>query len=175
MGVNVGIDKTASPEKRPIGLTRNVVLTKDFSALGFKDITALSEFDILLLKFAGTDFVISEDLRDFVKWLTNIEITYPTLVIRIENLPPSVARQLIPLRDYLPQKLEVLSMFVPFCCDDCDHEDQTLLVTSQQARAAHQLDDLVKGPISCQKCNATMEPEIVANKYLSLMLERAKW
>jgi hypothetical protein len=173
--VKVGIDNSVSPEKLSIGVTSDVVLTKNFSAIGLKDFADLSKSDTLLLKFVDIDGVASEVLRDFVKWLMDIEVKFPNLIIRLENLPSHVARQLIPMRNYLPQKLEVLSMFVPFYCENCDNEDRSYLVTSQQARAARNLGDLLGGPLLCKKCDTNMEPEVVADKYLNVMLDRASW
>jgi hypothetical protein len=155
--------------------TSSLALPKDLGDLQSFSQLALSDGQVLQLEFKDVQFVNSTGLRTFVLWLKDVESHFPKLQLLFQNVPTYMVRHLLAFKNSLPKTVDTTSIFVPYYCDNCDHEDHNVLVTAQQARAAANLADLVSQPMVCPKCSSPMEADVVPERYLTLLLERAKW
>jgi anti-anti-sigma regulatory factor len=138
-------------------------------------LSALTGSESVVIEFKNVDYVNSTGLRSFSKWLKELEATYPDMIISFEAVPAAIARHLLILKDFLPKKLEVSSMLVPYYCNACDNEDHSTVINAQKLRAMPRYADALPETVICKVCGAKMEADVIPEKYLSLLDERSKW
>lgn len=137
-------------------------------------------FEVALTEIAGAEAlhidltrvngINSEGTRQFTKWLWEAHVNDPALAIKLKNVPPVVARQLVAMKSYIDEAVETESVFVPYFCDGCDIEDRSTLVRASEVRAAPDLREFRPAPPVCKTCGKAMDMDIVPDKYFSLLL-----
>jgi hypothetical protein len=144
-----------------------VSLQKSFENAPSISISALEKSEIIEIEFGDLDYINSSGIRNLTKWFRELESAYPSLSIRLEKVPPIVARALLYIEEVLPKKLQITSLYVPFFCDSCCKEDYSLLVT--QAEVQDSFDKVVSAVVLCQTCKSKMTMDVGPEKYLALL------
>ena len=151
--------------------TKRIAFEKTVPSTPIISLSALKDSQIIEIEFKDLDYINSSGVRNLIKWLKDLEAAYPMLIMRVEKVPPILVRQLLSIKDYLPKKLEVTSVYVPYFCDGCNSEDHSLLVNSESVRNAASPKEALTESVLCKTCGQKMEPDAVLDKYLGIMLK----
>lgn len=130
------MESTMANEKKVVYFKGAVDEDTDFNAL-------LKNEGPLRLNFAGVTAINSCGIRswvNFLKELSGKEIIY-------EECPPLIVRQMNMVPSFLG-KAQVASVFIPYICDNCEHE-KTVLVTEAQFKGGN---PQVAETIPCENC-----------------------
>lgn len=127
----------------------------------------LKGFDTAILDLDDVDWINSEGIRRFIKWLWEVEDKLSGLKISVVKLQPIVVRQLNLIRSQFSKNMQIESVYVPYYCDSCDLDDKSLLVGRQEIQALP-ADESLKKEVKCPSCGESMEMDVV-DDYFAMM------
>ncbi len=88
--------------------------------------------------------------------------------ITLVKCSPVIVNQISILEGFLPTGANVQSFFVPYFCEKCSHEERVLF--REGIDYAKGKPPKVNDHLDCPKCHASMELEVVPEKYLRYFL-----
>jgi hypothetical protein len=134
-------------------------------------VAGLALFESVEMNLQNVFFMNSTGLKQFTKWLVEIEKTYPKMTVRLVQVPVNVNRVLLSVQGILAENMIVESVFLPFYCDADDTEDSTVLITRAELPVGSALKPTTRVP-KCPKCLGTMQLDGVDSSFFALMQER---
>lgn len=120
-------------------------------------------FDLVRLDLSQIRTINSEGTRQFRNWLFEIEEKLVGVKVKIIKIQPVVVRQFTMMHNYFNDSVEIESVFVPFYCETCDHDDVDTLVTAKDAAEPAKLTKDKK----CSKCGQQLLMDI-SESYLKI-------
>lgn len=117
--------------------------------------------DIVIFDLAGVHRITSYGVLQWVKALKGLSAKYYAYV----HCRPSIVRQFNMVAGF-GAKGEIISVFLPYICEECDEEFETLLDLRSQYNAAKSAQPPLAG---CPSCGATAEFDDIAESYLAFV------
>lgn len=91
--------------------------------------------------------------------------------VSLVKCSPAIVHQINILSGFLPKGARVESLYVPYHCDECGHEDQKLLVYGTDFTDSELLNEL--SDRLCGSCGALMSPDVIVNRYFRFLSKKA--
>lgn len=126
---------------------------------GLASLTGAEAAKPLLVDTSGISRVNSFGVRDWVTWITKIELQVPA--IGLCECPPGFVGQLGMVRNFIGTRASVCSVLAPFLCDACGVEK---LVRVPYARFT---DPKVVESFKCEACTGSMVFDDIAESYFA--------
>ncbi|MGE3682780.1 MAG: hypothetical protein AB7G93_13730 [Bdellovibrionales bacterium] len=107
------------------------------------------------IDFGQINYINSAGVRVFTRWLRSLAESCPNLELTFSRLPTSVLRIAESSR-LVAAPTVVTSVYCEYFCDTCDETKQILLENSPA---------LTIGNENCDKCQISLEPEILPRTF----------
>ena len=109
-------------------------------------------------------------IRSWIMWFKNHQATH----FQFLNCPKALVMQMNMVEGFLPDGAEVLSMMVPFYCEDCDEEKEILFEVGKNVII--QGDQVQLSYDKTNICGGDCEPELDVSeaKFFRFLLNGAK-
>lgn len=123
----------------------------------------------VVIDLAKVSSINSVGIRSWIMWFGQFQDTHFTFV----NCPKALVMQMNMVEGFLPAKNDVLSLYVPFFCEDCDKEQDVLFHVGQEIKVE---GDQVKLDFDKSKiCGASCDPEMDVSevKFFRFLLNKS--
>jgi hypothetical protein len=84
--------------------------------------------DSVVIDLQQVSAINSVGIRAWIMWFSQFPQTHFTFV----NCPKALVMQMNMVEGFLPEKHDVLSLEVPFYCEDCDKEKEVLMTVGKE-------------------------------------------
>jgi len=98
----------------------------------------------LVFNFSEVTYINSLGIRSWVNYLKNLG----NFAVALEECPPQIVRQMI-MTPSFAQNAKVLSIYVPYSCDDCNSKKTVLVERAEWEKTGKQISE----KLHCDKCN----------------------
>ena len=122
-----------------------------------------SDFDEMFFELEGIDKLNAHGVRSWVKELRAFE---GKVFLRRCSIPVTEQLSLIP--EFLGKNTWVESFYAPFYCEDCDFEENVLLILGENFDSS---SEEIKVPVICPYCEDEMEPDFDLKEYFFFVRE----
>ena len=164
MSHSMSFSYQASKQNDDLVFTLGEVIDESFDI----PLNELASTSSLHVEMGRVSSLNSEGTRRLTKWLWDGHNLYPKLAISLSKVPPVVAKQLMAVRSFVPEKVTISSLLVPFYCEACDLEDRTTLVNADDVDDNVDLKKYSPEPPICKLCNKPMELDVIPEMYFAL-------
>jgi len=127
------------------------------------------EGSAILLDLVDVQGTNSLGLKKWITWITPLA---KRVQITMSNCPPALVQQMSILRGFVPQGAHVKSVFVPYYCENCGHEENLkhengigFFVGTADTKPGYRL----KEHHDCSQCGSEMEPDILPESYFKFL------
>lgn len=123
----------------------------------------------LVIDLKEVTAINSIGIRSWIMWFEAIKGT----PIQFLNCPKALVMQMNMVEGFLPESAEVLTMEVPFFCEECDREMEVLFTVGKEIRV---VGDEIKLDFKAEElCGAECEIELDVNekKFFRFLLSRS--
>ena len=110
-------------------------------------------------------------LKKWISWITPVS---QTAQITIEKAPPEIVNQMSILSGFVPKGAKVSSIFVPYYCDSCGHEENILfengsgfVTGTAETKPGYRIDDR-----PCTQCGADAEADVLPEAYFKFLFQK---
>ncbi len=133
----------------------------------FPDVTDMPTEATIDLKQVGA--INSVGIRAWIMWFTQHTNTHFTFV----NCPKALVMQMNMVEGFLPEKATVLSLQVPFFCEDCDEEKDVLFNVGKEIIVENGQVKLNYDKASICKSECDPELDVSEVKFFRFLLSRS--
>jgi anti-anti-sigma regulatory factor len=118
----------------------------------------------LVIDLSGVGLLNSMGVRGWIQWLGSLKVERDVMLV---NCSPPVVKQINILNGFLNDRTKILSIQVPYFCEDCGFEENKGLVISELPE--NPTPPLVVHSYACVQCGKNMELDMVESQYLAFL------
>lgn len=115
-------------------------------------------------------YINSAGVRKWMIWtreLTKIS----SLKFTLSRIPGVLVKQMSTIENFVPTTSQILSLYVPYYCENCDTNSEKLLERGKHFGAGITSETTVKAmqDMKCPKCGKPMEIDAVPDQYIAII------
>lgn len=118
----------------------------------------------LVLDLQGITLVNSLGVRNWIQWLQILRVE---LSVKLIHCSPAVVKQVNILQGFLNDRTKIESIFVPYFCENCGHEENLLVNIPKMGEPL----DVTAAPakMKCSQCGMNMELDMIESEYFAFL------
>jgi hypothetical protein len=124
----------------------------------------------VFIDLAQVEYVSSEGVRSWFKWMKEIEREFAGAPITLEKCSTSIMNQCMSVFGFIPNGVEIASFFIPFHCNECDASSAHLYPGDSRRRGFDEaVADVPKLIPRCPFCGGPTELDAIPDRYLAAL------
>lgn len=122
----------------------------------------INQITHIVLEVGEVKFINSGGVQNWVVWSSRISDKAPQMKFELLRLPCVLSRKIFSLGSFMCKNAVVRSLFVPYYCDRCDLEKETLFEVKLDLQDKILNHEELKSltPTPCTQCGSPMEMDM---------------
>ncbi len=114
----------------------------------------LDGIDLITLKLGRVSYIASVGVRRLFKWMWNINKARSQAKVQMCDVVSILMRQMVGVKDFIPQGFFIESMFVSYYCENCD---ENMMVPLRRGTDYEYGGAITTPHPTCRSCGANLE------------------